>query len=117
MIQLKLVVLLAIALAPGLAAQESTKGVIEGAVFDEHGAVVPEATVLLVDLKTLLTKSLKTDAEGMFRFQDLSENEYLIISRAACFRPAISRIRLKATGSKPLRIKLRFGGEGCSTTQ
>ena len=94
--------------------QDAPKGSFKGVVVDEDQAIIPRATVLLIDVTTLLTHRTTTDANGEFQFEGLATNhDFMVISRAQCFRPAIVRKVLVNSG-KPLKIKLSFGGEGCT---
>ena len=56
--------------APGVGAQ-GTGGRISGTVLDSSGAVLPGATVTIVQEQTKLTKSTTTDKDGAYLFVSL----------------------------------------------
>ncbi len=62
------VLILTLGHAPGAFAQsQATTGVIEGTVFDESGAVLPGATVMLKNTATNFERVVITDMDGRFR--------------------------------------------------
>jgi outer membrane receptor protein involved in Fe transport len=66
-----------------LAQTQITSGVIQGAVMDEQGAVVPGATVEVKNLETNFVKNLSTDSEGRFVFLQLPPGRYsLTVSKS-----------------------------------
>jgi hypothetical protein len=54
-----------------VAQTQITTGVIQGAVVDSSGAVLPGVDVTIVNQETNLTQSRTTDAEGRFVFLQL----------------------------------------------
>jgi len=66
-------------LASGVLAQtQMTTGVIQGAVSDQQGGVVPGADVEVKSPDTNFSKSLKTDSDGRFVFLQLSPGRYTL---------------------------------------
>ena len=51
-------------------------GQFNGHVFDQNGAVVPGATVTLEDVPTSLSRSTKTNGEGLYKFPLLPPGTY-----------------------------------------
>ena len=54
------------------------KGVVEGAVVDPGGALVPNATVTLVNEGTGVSRALKTNAAGLYRFDFIDVGSYTL---------------------------------------
>src|SRR5207247_2492635 len=71
---------LALTLAGSLArpAHAQNAGIIEGAVADESGAVLPGATVMLKNTETGVERTGVTDAEGRYRFPALPPGDYTV---------------------------------------
>jgi hypothetical protein len=70
-------IVFALALTPGARAQSQiTTGVIQGSVSDPNGAVVPGATVEVVNLDTNLTRNVTTDEDGRFSLLQLPSGRY-----------------------------------------
>lgn len=57
-------------------AQDLDNVTISGRVFDQSGALIPGATVLVVLIKTGATRSTKTDAQGRYRLIQLQPGSY-----------------------------------------
>ncbi len=71
------VFIFALALTPAAHGQSQiTTGVIQGTVSDPNGAVVPGATVEVVNLDTNLTRNVTTDDDGRFSFLQLPSGRY-----------------------------------------
>src|SRR5579872_4226028 len=84
--------LLLVAAAPVVFGQAAAiNGQIEGTVTDPTGAIVPNATVSIQHVETGLTRELKTDESGFYRFTVLPLGTY--------------QIRVQATGFKLRSIK------------
>ena len=68
-----------------LNAQTYTQGAIGGTVFDSTGAVVPGATVSIVNNGTNATTSLKSDASGYFKDPQVPPGTYTVTIGAPGF--------------------------------
>jgi hypothetical protein len=77
-----LIVLLVSAI-PGSAQSTST---ILGVVKDSSGGVVPDATVTVVNTETSLSRSVKTESDGSFRFPALAVGRYTVKFEKEGFR-------------------------------
>src|SRR2546423_4934607 len=76
---LRLVLLLAVAAVastPALAQALGSAGTVTGVVTDPNGAVVPSATVTISNPITGYTRTVNTEADGTFRFNDVPPNNY-----------------------------------------
>ena len=61
-------------------AQSATTGALRGTVLDPAGAVVPGATVTLVNPATGQTQTTMTDTKGLYGFSLLSPGAYDVSS-------------------------------------
>ena len=67
----------AMLIAFGTAARaQSATGQFNGHVYDQNGAVLPGATVTLVDLQTNLNRTTQTNGEGLYQFPAASSQAY-----------------------------------------
>ena len=73
----------AVSPAPVAYGQTMVTGAISGAVADATGAVVPGATVTIVNIGTNATVSLTTNAEGRYTASQLTPGTYKISATAA----------------------------------
>ena len=92
----------------GAALAQLQAAVIEGEVVDFALAVIPQATVLLINERDLTTVTATTDDMGKFRFEVQSPGTYEVKAVARSFAVAAKRIRLKAGETKKVRLKLRI---------
>src|SRR5688500_13017780 len=76
--------LAAIACAAPVAAQSIT-GTIQGVVVDNQGLVVPAATVTARNVDTNVTRTVVTDAEGIYRFLNMPVGNYELIVELSGF--------------------------------
>jgi hypothetical protein len=73
-----LVLILALVLAPAIAAAQAqfTTGIIEGTVYDPSGAVVPGVEVTARNVDTNFTRTMFTDGEGRFSLLQMPTGPY-----------------------------------------
>src|SRR5271165_821804 len=72
-------------------AQFSQRGSISGVVTEASGAVVPKATVTLLDLGRNQTSTAATDAGGHFEFSQLLPGNYQVSVELAGFKKSVSQ--------------------------
>ena len=82
-----LAVLLAL-LSSGALAQFSQRGGISGVVTD--GAVVPQASMTLLDLGRSQTSTISTDVSGHYEFSQLLSGTYQVSVELAGFKKSVS---------------------------
>src|ERR671938_870394 len=90
-VTLRLVLLLAVAVAagsPALAQALGSAGTVTGVVTDPNGAVVPNAAVTIANPVTGYTRTVNTDADGAFKFNDVPPNNYHLSVAATGFTTA-----------------------------
>ena len=67
-----IVVLLACALVPARFASAQYRAGLQGTVTDATGAVIPDASVTILDKETNQTQTVKTDGAGTYTFNRLA---------------------------------------------
>src|SRR5262245_59136302 len=73
--------------APSLGyGQAFVNGSIFGAMTDDTGAAIPEATMKLTNLGTSASRTVLTDATGFYQFLNLAPGDYRIEADKAGFR-------------------------------
>src|SRR3954470_960384 len=98
-------------------AQVRITGAITGTVSDNSGAVVPGATVQLVDEGTRQTKDAVTNGQGVFQFPDLNSGRYTVTVTLQGFQTAkYDKVVVEASRSTDLRITLAVGSMGETVT-
>jgi hypothetical protein len=111
-LNLALACLFAVATPASAAAQtQITTGTIQGSVADEHGAVVPGATVEVKNVETNLTRTLTTDDGGRFVFLQLPPGRYtLTVSKQGFATLAQEPFTLTVGQSANLDLKMKVSG-------
>src|SRR3954469_10185936 len=82
---------------------------VQGVVQDPSGAVVPKATVTLVNTGTQVTRSAETDVNGNYRFLSLAPGAYKITVEASGYSKSESDITLLTEQNLNVPITLRVG--------
>ena len=109
-LHLTLFAITAVLLVPGgLWAQGETTSAILGEVTDSSNAVVPAATVTVINRETGLKRSAKTDDAGRFNFPQLKPGSYTVRVEAQGFEPqqadnVVSGLGQKQTVNLALRV-------------
>jgi hypothetical protein len=102
--------------APHLESQ-STFGTILGVVQDASGAVVPGATVTLMNTGTTAQRVVTSDASGNFTFSNIDVGKYSIAISAAGFEKySLPDISLTARETRHIEAKLQLGAENQTVT-
>ena len=83
---------LALLLVPGLVAQFGSS--VQGVVTDQSGAVIPGATVVLIDRSTGVERNTETSASGVYRFASLGASEYEVAFQAEGFARTVVQVTL-----------------------
>ena len=78
-----------LAWATAAQAQVSITGIIAGRVVDSTDALVPGATVSLLDEGTGRQKTAVTDADGAFAFRDLNFGTYQVTVKLQGFQSGL----------------------------
>ncbi len=75
----------------GAALAQTTYGSIEGRVVDKSGAVLPRVTVIATQIKTGISRTTQTNAEGLYRALNLNTGDYDVSAELNGFSKAIRR--------------------------
>jgi len=90
-------------------AQFETASVL-GYVRDSSGAVVPNATVSLVNQETRATVTVKTDAQGAYQFTDVKIGNYQVTSEAAGFDTSATQVfQVQVNAHQRVDVTLKVG--------
>ncbi len=98
--------------APSIAFAQKATTAVTGHVYDESGAVLPGATVRLLEPGGKLDRTTTTDEYGVFRFENLLVGSYELSASASGFRP--SKIDLNLNENYTRAFDLKLGPEGVS---
>jgi hypothetical protein len=99
---------------PARAQSAGTGGSISGVVADPSGAVIPGATVKVLNPVTGFQRTTTTDAAGHFEFSNMPLNNYHLAVTAAGFGPIAHDVDL--VGSVPVSVNLTMKVLAQSTT-
>ena len=100
-----LVTLFVVVLAPPTWAQSPTGG-LRGVVTDPTGAVVPDASVIITELSSGRTITLKSNNVGIYAAPLLLPGEYKIAVRSQQFAPMETRVTVQAGQTADVNAKL-----------
>ena len=85
LLQVLVLVLLSVVLCVPSFSQSATEGGVGGTVYDQHGAVVPNATVVVHNNSNNAEKSVATDSSGYYRVPGLKPDSYSVSVMASGF--------------------------------
>jgi carboxypeptidase family protein len=91
------------------AAQTGTTGTIVGTVTDESGAVIPGATVDVLDLATNAARSTVTGSRGDYVVPTLPPGEYRITVSLSGFRTTMMTVKVEVARSVLGNVALKLG--------
>lgn len=89
--------------------QSGNSGTIRGAVLDPTGAVVPNATIEIVNPVSQYRQTAKTDSQGNFDFTNLPLNNYHLTATAAGFQLGVEDVDVRSSVPLELKINLKIG--------
>src|SRR5215207_11494627 len=87
-----------------------TLGQINGTVRDQNGAVVPGATVKLVDPNTNIERTTTTSSDGFFQFVNVNPGDYNVIASSGSFSPATIKTAVAVGGTRTVNVTLGVAG-------
>ena len=103
--------LAAILLLPAAATAQLTRGSIAGTARDASGAVVPGATVAVINVATNATHTVVTDAQGFYRVPALEPGRYTVTTELSGFRKVEQRdVDVRPALETPLDVRLDPAG-------
>jgi hypothetical protein len=96
---------------------QTNKGGISGTVTDATGAVIPGATVTVVNTGTKETTTITTSDEGTFSIRSLDPVTYRITVEAANFKKSIvESVKVDTASVATINVKLEAGSIGEQVT-
>ncbi len=100
--------LLALGFAP--ASAQTFKATLVGQVTDANGAVVPGATVTVIDQGTGRAQTVTTNDEGVYTIPQLQPGRYDLKIEAASFRPVVQKdLVLETDKTQRVNVQLEAG--------
>src|SRR5580658_4915253 len=91
-------------------------GTIHGTVLDPSGAVVKGATLEIQNPVSRYNKSVKTDAQGNFEFDNVPYNPYHVSVVAPGFETTEQDVDLRSAIPLEVRVTLKIGTSNASVT-
>jgi hypothetical protein len=109
---LSLVVMLLVVTAPLVSLAQDATGRIFGTVYDQQGAVIPDAHVTVTNTATQITRAATTEREGTFQILALPIGTYKVTAEHAGFRTVVSpEQKLSINQSLRIDFKMEVGAE------
>src|SRR5262249_55641117 len=97
---------------------QSTYGVIYGSITDASSAVIKDSTVEAKNTDTGASRSLKTGADGVYRFVNLDPGSYTISAAAPGFSTAEKKnVRVTARDQIAVDLQLQVAGAAATTVE
>jgi hypothetical protein len=107
---LSIAILLVTVLVPGISFGQGAVGSIAGTVRDASGALIPNATVTVIDVATNLSQNVKTNSSGEYSVRFLKPSIYNVIVEAAGFsKEQVNSIRLQVDQIARADVTLKAG--------
>ncbi len=92
------------------ASAQKTSGTITGTLTDPSGAVVPGATVSVVNERTAAARETMTNEEGSFSLPELEAGTYrLTVNKAGFKKLALKNVELHVADVTTLNLKMEMG--------
>ena len=91
-------------------------GTVSGVVTDPNGAVVTNAAITIANPVTGYTRTVNTDAEGAFRFDNVPPNNYQLNVTAEGFAVGTQNLTVRTSVPISLKIPLALSGTNASVT-
>src|SRR6266496_4217921 len=107
--------LISISVAPVLA-QALGAGTVQGTVVDPNNAVVPSANVTIANPVTGYTRSVTTNQDGTFRFDNVPPNNYQLSVSASGFDGTTQNLSVRTSVPIEVKIALTVGAATESVT-
>jgi hypothetical protein len=111
------ILVLILLLAPLHASAEgSNSGTVRGTVTDPTGAVIPGATVHLINEVSGLDRTMPTDATGQFVFANIPFNPYRVTVSASGFATLSQSFEIRSVVGTNLNLVLQVAGADATVT-
>src|SRR6266576_1940226 len=96
--------------------QALSAGTVAGVVLDPNSAAVPNASVTIANSITGYTRTVTSNADGTFRFDNVPPNSYQLTTSAAGFETATQNLSVRTSVPISLKIPLSIGGASETVT-
>ncbi|MGE0105057.1 MAG: carboxypeptidase regulatory-like domain-containing protein [Blastocatellales bacterium] len=104
-------------IGPSVLAQTAGSATLRGTVRDQNGAVVPNASVTLVNVRTNFERKLTTGDEGTYVFPALDPGTYTVRIEASGFKSLTqSNVSLSPSDTRALDLTLEIGATSETVT-
>lgn len=90
-------------------AQEENAATIVGQVLDSAGAAVPNATVVITETATGVTRQTQSNAQGNYTIYPLYPGSYTVSVEQSGFKKTVVNVTLNAKDRRPVDIILEVG--------
>jgi hypothetical protein len=111
------ILVLILILAPLYASAEgSNSGTVHGTVTDASGALIPDATVHLINEVSGLDRTVSTDATGQFFFANVPFNPYRMSVSANGFAPLSQSFEIRSVVGTNLNLVLQVAAADSTVT-
>ncbi|MDM7923484.1 MAG: TonB-dependent receptor [Pyrinomonadaceae bacterium] len=97
---------------------QGTRGTISGTVRDPNGAVVPNATVRLIDpARNAEVRTVQSNTDGEYRFVEIEPSTYNVVVVATGFEETtVSNIRVEPNRNVTTDVSIGVGGTSAEVT-
>jgi Carboxypeptidase regulatory-like domain/TonB dependent receptor len=108
--------LLGLAIPAALAQSESGLAAITGRVADASGGAIAGATIKVTETQTGQTRTLKSDAAGLYSIPSLAVGEYSVVGSAAGFGDSSVELNLAVGQTAEINLALKPGNVATAVT-
>ena len=88
---------------------QTPTGEVSGTVFDESGALLPNAAIAVVNMATGLTRQLKSDSVGVFSTAALPPGRYEVRAKGEGFRALVRQATVEAGTTTTVDLHMQVG--------
>ena len=111
------VALLFVVAVTGLAFGQDDRGRVNGLVTDPSGAVIPKASVALINEKTGVSVNTHSDSAGAYTFEFVLPGVYTVKASSPGFKQfAATHVRVEVAAHVGIPVKMQVGGENEQVT-
>ena len=96
--------------------QALSAGTVAGVVLDPNNAAVPNATIKIANSITGYTRTVTSNNDGTFRFDNVPPNNYQLSVAASGFEDATQNLSVRTSVPISLKIPLSVGGASETVT-
>jgi len=88
--------------------QTANRHVVSGTVTDNSGGTIGAVEVRLVNAQQLVLKTVKSDAEGRYRFENVASGSYFVTASRADFSSQSRAVQVTAGGASEVNLVLEI---------